>query len=247
MSKKLTAALFAAVLIATLATPLTAGAEGAAVTVGTDDYGDWGGGGDNAAVGHLLVQDLVAASIEPAAADKTNFTIKTSFLPSPGGVPEASRYVWDMNLIHFDPATRTYADPVYLELDGKFTNYSRGACDPTAGKCPPPRDPGSAPFAVRGNCTTNEANVTTCQEVGLVNATFAAAAKTITIPVPNSYLNLAPCSAIAGAAGTFGGSVAAVPSAFVSSTGAPSDNMTVEQVFQVPSADGTACPAIPEF
>ncbi|HEX2296247.1 MAG TPA: hypothetical protein VHN37_13185 [Actinomycetota bacterium] len=41
----------------------------------------------------------------------------------------------------------------HLELDGKFTNYSRGACDPAAGSCPPPVTPASSRFLVRGECT----------------------------------------------------------------------------------------------
>ena len=241
------AALFVAVLATSVMTPFAAGAVDGPKVVGTDAYGDWGGGGDNAAVGHLLGQDLTSATIELAAPDRVDFTIGVSYLPSPGGVPEASRYTWDMHLVHFDAATNAYKDPKFLELDGKFTNYSRGACDPTASTCPPPRDPGQQPFVIRGNCVTSEQNVTTCQEIGLVKATFTPSAKTISIPVPTSLMELAPCSAIMAGPNIFGGSVSASPSAFFSSSGAPLDFLEIADFVQVPTSDGTPCPALPEF
>jgi hypothetical protein len=245
--RKFIAALFVAVLAASLMSPLTASAVDGPTVVGTDAYGDWGGGGDNAVVGHVAGQDLTSATIDLTPGNRVDFTIGVSYLPSPGGVPEASRYTWDMHLVHFDPSTNSYKDPKFLELDGKFTNYSRGACDPTAGSCPPPRDPGQQPFAVRGDCVANEQNVTTCKEIGLVKATFAPAAKTITIPVPTALMGLAPCSAIMAGPNIFGGSISAAPSAFVSSSGAPLDFLDVADYVQVPSADGTPCPALPEF
>lgn len=249
MSTKFIAALLVAVLGAALLTPLAAGAADptAPVSVGTDAQGDWGNGGDNAAVGHVLGQDLTSATITVPDATRVDFTMGVSFLPSPGGVPEASRYSWNINLVNFDPATGTYKDPKSLELDGKFTNYTRGACDPTASTCPPPRDPGQQPFSVRGNCTVSPAgNVTTCQELALVKATFNPAQRTITVPVPVALMELGPCSAITPGANLFGGSVSATPAAFVSSSAAPMDFMELDGVVQLPSADGTPCPALPE-
>ena len=207
----------------------------APIAVGADEPGDWGGGGDNGPVGAALGQDLTGASIGMPTADTVNFVISLASLPANGGVPEVSRYNWAL-----------LVDGNAVELDGKWTNYSRGACDPTAGGCPPPRDPGTQPFFVRGNCSTNAANVTTCQELGLVKATFDATAKTITVPVPAALIKANPCSIISAGEGTFGGAVAAMPSAFVSSTGAPSDNMFVDYDFQVPSADpAVACAPAP--
>jgi hypothetical protein len=235
------------VLAASLITPLAASAEGGPKAVGTDAYGDWGGGGDKGVAGHVLGQDLTSASIDLAAPDRVDFTIGVSYLPSPGGVPEASRYTWDMNLVHFDPATNSYKDPQFLELDGKYTNYSRGACDPTAGTCPPPRDPGQQPFSVRGNCVTSTTgtNVTTCSEIGLTKATFTPATNSITIPVAASMMKLAPCTAIMSGPNIFGGSISAAPSAFMSSSAAPLDFMEITDYVQVPNPDGTPCPALP--
>ncbi|CAN5236022.1 hypothetical protein BH23ACT9_BH23ACT9_11830 [soil metagenome] len=116
----------------------------AAQTVGTDPSGDWGGGGNAGLVGHALGQDLTKATIAMPNADTVAFTMEVTFLPTGpnlSGMPEASRYTWDM-----------LVDGEFVELDGKFTNYSRGACDPTSGQCDPaagrlPRDPGPAPFS----------------------------------------------------------------------------------------------------
>jgi hypothetical protein len=201
------------------------------VTVGTDALGDWGGGGDAAAVGHALGQDLLSAAIGMPSVEKVDFVIGVSFLPSPGGIPEASRYTWNFDV-----------DKKPFELDGKFTNYSRGACDPTSGQCPPPRDPGPAPFLLRGDCTTGEGNVTLCKELARIQGTFDAAARTITVSVPAALLAVQPCSKIAGGANLFGGSVSAVPSAFFSSSFMPLDTLAIGRTpFQVPSAD----PAVP--
>ncbi|HWH28033.1 MAG TPA: hypothetical protein VNU26_03565 [Mycobacteriales bacterium] len=228
-----TAALaLAAATAATAATatgPATAGPV-PAQQVGTDDLGDWGGGGDAAAVGHALGQDLLSARIGMPSAETVDFVIGVSFLPSPGGVPEISRYTWDFEV-----------DKKFFELDGKFTNYSRGACDPTSGQCPPPRDPGPAPFLLRGDCAPNEANVTVCKELGRVSARFDAAARTITIPVPTALLGVGPCSRITAGANIFGGSISSQPSAFFSSSAAPLDTLDVDGTFRVPSSD----PAVP--
>jgi hypothetical protein len=193
------------------------------LVVGTDEAGDWGADPQLAPVGDALGQDLVEASIGMADKTTVNFVIKLNSLPPSGGVPEVSRYTWDFSV-----------DGEFTELDGKFTNYTRGACDPTAGSCPPPRDPGLQPFMLRGNCAANEANVTVCEEIGIVAAAFDAATSTITIPVPLELMNAKLGSKIGPATNIFGGSVSASPAAFVSSSAAPLDTLTVLKTFTVP-------------
>lgn len=191
------------------------------VTGGFEPAGDWGGGGDSAALGDALGQDLTAAFVEYGE-DTFTFTIEVANLPAAGGMPEATRYTWDFDYNGFA-----------FELDGKFTNYSRGACDPTAGSCPPPRDPGVGFFALRGNCVT-EGSVTTCEELGSTNAAFDADAGTITIPVPAPLLaadGVAACDTIGG------GTVVAQPSAFFSLSTGPQDAASAWLPFTVPHAD----------
>lgn len=158
-----------------------------------------------------------------------NFIIKLNSLPPTGGVPEVSRYAWGMTV-----------DDEYAELDGKFTNYSRGACDPTAGSCPPPRDPGMQPFAVRANCRVESegaGNLTVCEEVGIVQATFDPADATITIPVPTELINAKNGSKITSGQSSFlslaGGAVAAMPAVFVTTTLMPLDTLAVTETFKV--------------
>lgn len=195
------------------------------VVVGTDPAGDWGSAVDPTIgpAGDAMGQDVTEASI--AMADKTtvNFVIKLNSLPPSGGIPEGSRYTWDMNV-----------DGKFLELDGKFTNYSRGTCDPTSGQCPPPRDPGMQPFFVRGDCAPNEANVTVCKEVGVVKATFDAASATITIPVSLELLGGKLGSKIQPGVNIFGGSISATPAAFFTSSAMPLDTLVVTGTFVVP-------------
>ena len=197
------------------------------MVVGTDAADDWGSNKDPqlAPLGNQLGQELVEAAIEKADATTLNFIIKVASLPSSGGVPEASRYVWTMTV-----------DGTLLQVDGKFTNYSRGACDPTAGTCPPPRDPGQGPFMVRGNCTDNGANVVTCEEIGLVNATFDVASGTITIPVPMELLGAKPGSVIAHGVqpGSNFAGVWAIPSAWASQGDMPLDEMIITKPYTVP-------------
>ena len=207
-----------------------AGSPAAPTVVGTDPLGDWGGGGDAAAAGHALGQDLLSATVGMPTAETVDFVLGVSFLPSAGGVPEATRYTWNFDV-----------DKTPFELDGKFTNYSRGACDPTSGQCPPPRDPGPAPFLLRGDCTVGDGNVTSCRELAKVTARFDPAARTITIPVPATLLELQPCSRITAGANLFGGSVSATPSAFFTSSAMPLDTLDVSKPFRAPSAD----PAVP--
>ena len=194
--------------------------------VGTDDAGDWGSAVEPtiAPVGDALGQDLTSATIAMNGTDKVDFIIGVNSLPATGGAPEISRYTWDMDV-----------DGNFVELDGKFTNYSRGACDPTAGSCPPPRDPGMSPFAVRGNCAANEANVTICEEIGIVQAAFDAAKKTITVTVPLEMLGAKPGSKITPGTNIFGGSISATPAAFFTSSAMPLDTMTLTKTFVVSS------------
>lgn len=195
------------------------------LVVGTDAAGDWGGNVDPtiAPIGDGLGQDLTEAVIEMGEDNTVNFVIKVNSLPANGGAPEVSRYVWDVMV-----------DGEFVELDGKWSNYSRGACDPTSGQCPPPRDPGMQPFMIRGNCTTDStANVTTCEELGIVHATFDPATKTITVPVPLELINAKNGSKIAPGTNIFGGSVSASPAAFFTSSAMPLDTMTLTGTFVV--------------
>jgi len=178
-------------------------------------------------LGDALAQDLTTASIGGDAKTIT-FQIGLNSLPPSGGIPEITRYVWSLQV-----------DGNYVELDGKFTNYSRGACDPTSGQCPPPRDPGMYPFLIRGNCTSVEGqSVTTCEELGIVSATFDTATATIQIPVPASLIKAKPGSKITVGNSTFtttaGGPIVAIPSAFVSNTASPMDTMQITGTFVVP-------------
>lgn len=198
------------------------------LVVGTDMAGDWGGNVDPtlSPLGDALGQDLVEARIEPGAKkEEVNFIIKVNSLPAIGGAPEVSRYVWDL-----------LVDGELVELDGKWANYSRGACDPTSGQCPPPRDPGLQPFIVRANCgVANDTGttVTTCEEVGVVQATFDAAKAEITIPVPLELINAKMGSKLAPGTNIFGGSISANPAAFFSSSGAPYDTMVLTETYVV--------------
>ena len=218
------------VLLATVfVVPQTAsGAAGKAakpMVVGTDVANDWGSNVEPGIqpLGQALGQELVEASIGMADKETVNFIIKTAFLPPSGGVPEVSRYVWSFTV-----------DGDYRELDGKFTNYSRGACDPTSGQCPPPRDPGPQPFLLRGNCRTEQ--VIICDELGVVHATFDAASSTITIPVPLEMMGGKPGSKIGPGTsdGGYSGSVFSVPTAFYSLGNFPHDGLLVLKTFKVP-------------
>lgn len=196
------------------------------VVVGVDDAGDWGANVDPqlGPIGNALGMDLVGAEIGPGEKGHLNFVIKLNSLPAPGGTPEIARYSWDFNV-----------DGEAVELDGKFTNYSRGICDPTSGQCPPPRDPGQQPFFVRGNCGVVEGtNVTTCEELGIVKATFDAAKATITIPVPAELINAKPGSKITGGTGLFGGTIEAAPAAFLTSGNFPADSLITTVEYVVP-------------
>lgn len=195
--------------------------------MGTDPAGDWGASTDPAIapLGDLLGQDVVEAAIEDAS-ENLNFIITVNALPATGGAPEITRYTWDFVL-----------DGEPLELDGKWSNYSRGACDPTAGSCPPPRDPGQQPFLVRGKCTTEDLVATTftfCEELSKVQAIFDPAKGTITIPVPKADIGAKPGSKITPGTNTFAGSLSAAPSAWATYGTFPMDTMVMTETFVVP-------------
>ncbi len=197
------------------------------MVVAKDAPDDWGDG-SAPQIGAALGQDLIAAEIGMADKKTINFIIKVTQLPPNGGAPEISRYIWSLTV-----------DGDYVELDGKWSNYSRGACDPTSGQCPPPRDPGMQPFLVRANCGIVEgSNVTTCEEVGIVQATFDAATATITVPVPTALINAKRGSKIGPGSSDFtsgaGGSIVAIPSAFLSVNNTSQlDAMAVSKTFVV--------------
>jgi hypothetical protein len=212
-------------LFAGSAMPAQAAAAKATV-VGADAAGDWGAAVDPniGPLGDLLGQDLTSASIAQDGKN-VNFIIGVNALPPSGGAPEVTRYTWNFNV-----------GKAHLELDGKWTNYSRGACDPTAGTCPPPRDPGQQPFVLRGDCaadTTTPVTLTFCQEFALVQAIFDPAEGTITIPVPLEALKAKKGTKIAPGTNIFGGSVSASPSAFLTNSAMPMDTLTVTKTFAV--------------
>lgn len=223
--------LAATALVALSAPLLPAQANDAPILISTDEAGDWSEGEfpELAAVGAALGQDLITASIHPRYDEGfLDFIIGVTELPALGGMPEVTRYTWDF-----------LVDGKFAELDGKFTNYSRGACDPTSGKCPPPRDPGMGPFSLRGNCTVTQ-NVTLCQELALLQASFNVEAATITIPVPIALLD-PECAGLAVTPGTnlFGGFLSATPAAFFTSSAMPYDTMDFFSIAEV-----TSCVAV---
>jgi hypothetical protein len=227
MKKSLTVLMCVAIAAGMLLAPIgTAGAKKGATVVGKDAAGDFNMADDPALspIGDVLGADIVEASIQRAGAD-LNFIIKMNQLQT---VPEFVRYIWGIEV-----------DGNYAELDGKFTNYSRGACDPTSGQCPPPRDPGMQPFIVRANCTTDTtASLTTCEEVGVVQAIFDTAEGTVTIPVPMAMIKAKPGSKITAGLSDFsgqsGGNVLAIASAFVSRSDFPRDAMNTTKTYKVP-------------
>lgn len=201
------------------------GSAAKAVVVGKDDVGDWGcntGNCDLAPLADVLGQDLVSASIEKADAKTLNFIIGLNALPPSGGIPEFSRYTWEV-----------ITPKQGVQLSGAFTEYIRGVCNPTYNPliCPPPRDPGMAPFFLRvGGCTVGGP----CEEIGLVNATFDAASATITIPVPMEMLGVKPGSKISGGASLLGGTIYAAPAAMVTNASLPADTLIVDKTYVVP-------------
>lgn len=193
------------------------------VVIGTDDAGDWGANADPtlAPLGDVLGQDLVEATIEMADEETINFIIKVNALPPTGGVPEASRYTWDF-----------VADGNAFNMSGAFTEFIRGVCNPLhTGACPPPQNPGTAPFFIRhGPCTVGA----DCIVDAWVNATFDAASGTITIPVPMEAIQAKPGTEIAPGVTAFGGTLYTAPALLVTQASLPHDVMIATESFIVP-------------
>lgn len=194
------------------------------VVLGTDDPADWGTNVDPgvAPAGDVLGQELIEASMAMADATTVNFIIKVKSLPPSGGMPEFTRYGWEFMV-----------DGHPFQLTGGFTEYIRGVCNPNVtNSCPPPRDPGAAPFFIRtGPCNVGAA----CTEEGLVHATFDAATATITIPVPLEMIDAKPGSKIGpGASASFSGTVYSAPQANISQANLPYDGMMLLKTFVVP-------------
>lgn len=193
------------------------------MVVGTDEVGDWGANVDPtlAPLADMLGQDVVEAIIAPGEKGNINFIIKVNALPPTGGIPESSRYNWDI-----------IVDGEAFQLSGAFTDYLRGVCYPLhSGSCPPPQDPGQQPFFIRqGPCTVGS----DCFLKGVVNATFDTAEATITIPVPMELIGAKPGSKIAPGTSTLGGTVYAAPSAVISNASLPNDTMLVLKTYTVP-------------
>ncbi len=213
-------------LLFALVAPVAATAKGrksGPQVVGKDEVGDWGSNADPtvAPLGDQLGQELVEASIGMADKKTVNFIIKVNSLPPWGGMPEISRYNWDINV-----------DGTAYQLTGAFTEYIRGICNPLhTNSCPPPQDPGMQSFFVRqGPCTVGA----DCHLLAIVHATFDPAEATITIPVPLELIKAKPGSKIAPGVSTLGGTVYAAPAALVSYASLPNDTMVVTGTFAVP-------------
>ena len=223
-------ALVVAALIAPTGVAAAKGGKGKSqlTAVSTDADNDWGTNADPALAGfgEHLGQELIGGAIGMADKKTVNFVFQMKALPPWGGWPEFSRYTWD-----FTVGKETF------EIDGKFTNYSRGACDPTSGQCPPPRDPGMQPFLVRGKCHVEAlqvTNFTICEEVAKVQGVFDAAAGTITVPVPLAAIGAKPGSKIGPGQGTFGAPISAAPAVFATFDNWPMDTAQVTKTFVVP-------------
>jgi hypothetical protein len=216
-----------AVIASLLAVPMTQANAAKAkkpTVLATDEVGDWGCNADCglAPFSAVVGQDLVQASMGMADAKTLNFIIGLDALPPTGGIPEFSRYTWEFAV-----------DGNAVQISGGFTEYIRGTCNPTYNPtiCPPPRDPGSAPFFLRvGGCTVGGP----CEEVGLVHAKFDAASATITIPVPLEMIDAKPGSKITPLASLFGGTIYAAPAALVTNASLPADTMLITKTFTIP-------------
>lgn len=217
--KKILTAVMTAGLIAALVLPsstaVAAKKKGKTVKLGKDPVGDWGANVDASIspLGDALGQDLTSAAMSNDK-KKLNFIMGLNSLPPNGGAPEVTRYQWAFNI-----------DGNAFELDGKYTNYSRGACDPTSGQCPPPRDPGMQPFMLRGNCVSG--TVVTCEELGIVQASFDADKGTITIPVPLKSIKAKRGSRV------IGGTLSTSLSAYFSANAGPEDTLTVTKTYKI--------------
>lgn len=207
------------------------------VTIGTQAAGTFGTNEQQAQLGTMLGADLREARIRMPDAETVEFEIRVEELPATGGTPEFIRYTWDF-----------FVDGEEAQLDGKYTNYSRGTCDPTSGQCDPengkmPRDPGERPFFFRGNLNQIELPLTTfnaMEELALLRGDFDVEEATITVAVPVEAINLLDgvefeaCSEITSGSGLFGGTVETAPSAYVTYGSFPSDTILGTATFTVP-------------
>jgi len=227
--------LVAGLVAAPLAAPSAAGKKkkkSGPVVVGKDAADDWGSNVDPsiAPAGDALGQELVEASMGMADAKIVNFIIKLNSLPPWGGIPESSRYGWDITV-----------DGEAYGISGAFTEVVRGMCNPliTDPACPPnvgdPAQLTDAPFFIRnGACTVGTGGPADCNVVAIVNAVFDPAEATITIPVPLEAIKAKPGSKIAPGTSFYGGTIYAAPALLVGFAVAPFDTMLVEKSFVLP-------------
>lgn len=228
--KVFTGALMVALVAATFGAPASmAGkkkAKSGPLVIGEDAVGDWGTNVDPtiAPIGDALGMDLVNATLEMADAKTVNFIIGLNNLPPSGGVPETVRYTWNFSV-----------DDEAFQMSGGFTEYIRGVCNPTTpNTCPPPRDPGSAPFFLRqGTCLVGADP--DCTEIALLHATFDPAKGTITVPVPLEALKAKNGSKIIPGATNFGGTIYAATGVFATVAALPHDTLAATETFVVSS------------
>jgi len=211
--------------------------------------GDFGGDPEVAKVGHELGADLTEARIRMPDADHVEFQIQTTNLPANGGVPEFIRYTWDL-------LVDTGEGPKEAQIDGKWSNYSRGVCDPTAG-CDPtavggedgPKDPGQRPFFFRGDLEVTPIgviNFNAMRNYATIPGDFNVADGTITVTVPTEAISKlqgvewGPCAKILPGAGLRGGVVESSLAAWLTSAAFPSDVLMevwdTDPVFTAPPA-----------
>jgi hypothetical protein len=225
--------------------------------------GTFGDDPEVGALGTALGADLKNGSMRMLDAETLELRIETHNLPATGGTPEAIRYTWDFQVVDVEGARQL------AQIDGKWMNYSRGACDPTSGQCNPPeampRDPGTQPFLFRaghaeaclgtdatGDCTGLTFN--SFDELAVLQGVFDVDEATIAIAVPLALFNeiegveLGHCSQIHPGAGLFGGMIESMPSAFISTNAGPSDTVSPQAgsqgggVYTLPAPEGfTSC------
>jgi hypothetical protein len=192
-------------------------------TVGKDAADDWGANADAslAPIGDALGQELVGAAIGMADAKTLNLIFKLKSLPPWGGMPESSRYNWDLTV-----------DGDAYQVTGAFTEFIRGTCNPLhTDSCPPPQNPGMSPFFVRqGSCLVGEE----CHVIGIVSATFDPASATITVPVPLKLIKAKPGSKVGPGVSSLGGTIYAAPALLVSQASLPHDTMIATKTYVVP-------------
>lgn len=230
--KKIAIALAVTIVFAALFAPAVAAKakkkKGGPMVVATDDAGDWGSSVDAtiSPIGAAIGQDLVEATIEMVDAETVEFVIKVTGLPPTGGIPEFARYSWDFTV-----------DGEPYGMSGNFTDYARGVCYPAhTGSCPPPENPGPAPFYIRnGPCTIGAGGLGECNLMATVEATFDVATGTITIPVPAEAISVKPGSKIGpGTNSVYGATIYASPAAVSSTPNLPHDTMVSLKTYKAP-------------